>query len=711
MLELDAKLKINKDLIQAPNLTDRFDEEDLTRIGKLVWEGYRRDRFSRFAWENRMSAAMDLAMQMTRAKNFPWPNCANVVFPLVTISALQFSARTYANIIQGTNVVRYRTLSANGDKLLSDRAKRLGRHMSWQVLEQDEGWEEQHDRLFINLAIVGSAFIKTYFDPALGYPVSELVMSKDLVIDYFAKSTECAARKTHEFSIYHNDIYERMARGVYRKAFDEPWFTNAPATEPTYGDLDTDKRLGKALPATDKDSAYRFLEQHRWLDLDRDGYAEPYTVTIEKVSKKVQRIVARFEDESDVEKINNRIAHIKPTEYFTKYSFIPSPDGGIYDLGFGVFLGPINEAVNSGINQMLDFGTMQNSLGGLLARGAKIRGGVYTMTPWEWKRVDMSGDDIKKSIYMWPDRSPPDFMLKLIGVLIEYANRVAGTVDATVGENPGQNTPASTYQGMSEQGMQTYKMCFKRLWRSMKKEFQKRFELNRVFLPTTENFGSGNEVIRREDYTGPSQYIAPVANPNITSVMMRTQQAIAVKQSSMTTPGYDIDEVEVRFLETLEVEDVRVIYPGPGQVQKGHEHIDPKSAVEQMKQQGVQMKVQMEKMKWANELMEEQRLNNAKIKLLEAQAMKAAADANAVMAAQKIEAFEQLIELHSAYSEQLNKRIQALLGEGGGDDSGSNNEQGGVRQLEKPGGDQEDQSVSLKVPGGSEVAVGGGSVQ
>ena len=65
-----------------------------------------------------MNAAMDFALQVQKVKSFPWPNCSNVVFPLITIAALQFSARSYSNIIQGTDVVRYRTLGKDPDGTL-----------------------------------------------------------------------------------------------------------------------------------------------------------------------------------------------------------------------------------------------------------------------------------------------------------------------------------------------------------------------------------------------------------------------------------------------------------------------------------------------------------------------------------------------------------------------------------------------------------------
>jgi chaperonin GroES len=42
----------------------------------------------------------------------------------------------------------------------------------------------------------------------------------------------------------------------------------------------------------DEDSPHLFIEQHRRLDLDGDGYAEPYIVTVHLRSSKTVRIVA-----------------------------------------------------------------------------------------------------------------------------------------------------------------------------------------------------------------------------------------------------------------------------------------------------------------------------------------------------------------------------------------------------------------------------------
>jgi chaperonin GroES len=707
MLKLKSTLKVNKEMIMSPNLTDRLTSDDLDSLGTVVWEGYNRDKMSRQKWETRNAAAMDLAMQISEPKTFPWPGCSNVVFPLISIAALQFSARSYANIIQGTNVVRYRVIGKD-EGPARERAIRIGRHMSWQVLEQDLSWEEQHDRLLINLAIVGTNFVKSRFDPGLGYPVDELVMARDLVLDYWAKSVDDAARVTQCIPLYRNEIHERAVRGLFRDVRKDVWFSQAPALETSTGQAQSDRRSGIVYTQPDEAGAYRTLEQHCWFDLDKDGYAEPYIVTLEETSKKVLRLAARF-DEEDVEHTasGNEILRIKPTQYFTKYSFIPSPDGGVYDLGFGTFLGPINEAVNSGINQILDAGTMQNSTGGFLGRGAKIRGGVYTMVPWSWARVDSTGDDLRKNIVPFPERKTSDVMFQLLGLLIEYANRIAGTTDATVGENPGQNTPASTFQGMTEQGLQTYGMIFKRVWRSMKEEFKKRYELNRKFTPFKENFGSGEDFIRREDYSGNPDQVAPVANPRVTSTIMRLQQAITVKQSAMTTPGYAIPEVEKDFLMALEVEGIDRLYPGPDMVPPLP---NPKLQVEMAKIEGMKLKIQAEQQQWSNELMESRRLNNAKIAQLEAQAAKLMAEANGAGDEAKmkgielqLKALDQMIQSHKDYGDMVNERIKAL--------SGSSTDGSGASGVEGKPGDSSNPDVSVEMPGGTKVSVGNGQVQ
>lgn len=703
LLHLDKKLVINKNLIDSPNLCDRLSDEDLTRIGQATWEGYRRDEISRIPWMRRMEAAMDLAMQIQKDKNFPWQGCSNVIFPLVTVATLQFSARSYSNIIQGNEVVHYRVAGEDPTGQLIQRADRIARHMSWQVLEEDSAWEEQHDRLLINLGIVGCNFVKTHFSSSKVHNVSELVMARDLVIDYWAKSVEDCARKTHLIPLYRNEIYEKVQKGIFRNVLDEDWYQSTPSQPQQFNKVLQDNRQGHTPPPADEDTPFRTLEQHRLLDLDGDGYSEPYVVTIEEGSKKVLRIVARFDREEEIDrKADRTIISIKPTEYFTKYSFIPAPDGGIYDVGFGVLLGPLNEAVNSGINQLLDSGTMQNSIGGFLGRGAKIRGGVYTMAPWEWKRVDSTGDDLRKSLVPYPERQPSTVMFQLLGLLISYTERVSGATETMTGENPGQNTPAYNMQNMMEQGMQVYKTIFKRVWRSMKGEFKKLHQLNAVYLPNRQSFGTKGNFILREDYKSNSDHVVPVADPNLTSDAQRYNQAQAIRAAAQQVPGYDIVAVEKNFLRAMRVDQIDVFYPGPDKVPPLP---NPRASVEELKLKTKQMQFEYEKQKWTAELMEERKLNAAKIELIKAEITALLADATIAERMQKLKAFEVALEAMNRHDELLNERIQSMLAQGKSDE-GNDSVAGAVQSVESRPGDSGGVPAAAGMEGGAEGAMG-----
>lgn len=672
--KLSRKLILNADVAKAPNLVDRFSEDDLVLLGNRAWSGYQRDKFSRQKWEKRMEAAMDLAMQIQKDKSFPWPGCSNVVFPLVTIATLQFSSRSYENIIQGTDIVKYRVTGQDPDQRLREQADRIGRHMSWQVLEEDSAWEEQHDKLLINLGIVGCNFIKTYWNSALKCSVSELVMARDLVLNYKAKSVETAARKTQIIEMSRNDVYERIVNKTFKNVLDSEWFNSVPAPPPDMSNLEQLNRQGLTPSQPDEDSPFRMYEQHCLLDLDQDGYAEPYILTIEEQTKTVMKLAARWEREEDVDRTDfpsttSKIRKIRATEYYTKYGFIPAPDGGIYDVGFGILLGPLNESVNSGINQLLDGGTMANSNGGFLARGVKIRGGVYTMAPWEWKRVDSTGDDLRKSMVQFPVRDPSDVMFKLLGLLIEYTDRLAGTTESQVGINPGQNTPAETSRNTAESGARVYKGIYKRVWRSMKEEFKKKHQLNALFLPSRMGFGTGGSFVTQEDYRSNPDLVIPAADPNIVSDAQRVTQAGMMREGAHSVPGYDVAAVEKNWLRALKIDAIDHFYPGPDKVPPLP---NPKAAIEQLKLQGVQMKLEHDKQMFIMELMAARQKTQAEVVKLYAEVGKLLAETQTEQVKAKVEAFSAMVEAFKAHNEMLTQQIEAAQGgKDGGDKRGS----------------------------------------
>ena len=684
MLELSKKLYLNDGAITAPNLCDRFAAEDLEKTGNCAHEGYLRDRQSRYKWERRVQAAMDLAMQVQKDKNFPWPGCSNIAFPLITIGALQFHSRAYPGIFPDAQVAKVRVIGADADGSKILRAERISTHMSWQCMEEDTSWEEQKDRLLINLPIVGCCFTKSYYNAEKKRNCTETVLAQDLVLDYWAKSVESCPRKTHVIPMFRNQLHSGIQRGIYRDVSKEPWYGRpAPERANLPADVRRDNRLGLTLPPTDHTTPYMMLEQHVDLDLDQDGYAEPYIITIEESSKAVLRIVTGFDRREDIQRnTNGSIISIRRSEYFTKYEFIPSPDGGVYGVGFGILLGPLNESTNSLVNQLVDAGTISVTAGGFLGRGAKMRSGMQTFAPLEWKRVDASGDDLRKSIFPLPVREPNAVLFNLLSLLINYVERLSGTTDPMVGENPGQNTTAETMRTMVQEGQRIYSAVFKRIWRSLKEEFKKLYILNAVYMPVRKNFGGG-QIALREDYLGNPDEISPAADPRVVSDQMQITQAQLLKAAAATTPGYNIEEVERRYLKAIKIDGVEKLYPG---VKATGAPKDPKVQIAELKAQADMQRLQVEQQRWVIEMQEEVRMNDAQIAKIAADIQIAKETLTGDVADRQINLLNSIVGLLKTRNEAALGKIEAALKMMELRNEAGSGESGNVRRLARAPG-------------------------
>ena len=646
VVQPDIKMKI-KDILASNNVAEHLGDDQLQKIGMDVVHNFEVDKQSRIDWEKRIEDSMELALQVVKKKSFPWPNASNIKFPLITIAALQFHSRAYPALLPGTDVVKCRPLRDDADGELIKICDRISSHMSYQVLEEDEGWEDNMDRVLITQPIIGCAFKKSYYDPFLKHNVSENILAKDLVVHYFTKSLDTAQRISHVIYQSKNDVYERVARGLYLDVLsgDEAKGTQDSLT------ISRDKSQGVHEPEQDSDKPYEMIEHHCWLDLDGDGYEEPYIVVVHRDSKKVLRIVARFfVDSVELDK-KGKVVRITPECYFTKYPFIPSPDGGFYDLGFGSLLGPLNESINTAINQIVDAATLSNTGGGFLSRGVKFRGGALSFAPGEWKQVDSTGDDLSKGIVPLPIREPSQVLYNLLTLLINYGERIGGAIDILVGENPGQNTPAATSQTMVEQGMKIFNGIYKRTYRSMKSEFRKLFRLNQLYY-------DGEGIAEPEDYTVSVKSIRPAADPNMTTdsaAVAQSGQLLSIANPNM----YNMYEVHKRALKAFKVADIEQVLPDP----KGPNALPPPPPPEKV--QEAQVKAEVKKLdidtKFKSQLMsimQEAEVNKAKIAHLEAQALLFEAQAAGVADGHQIAKIQMQLEAAKTHHEAVMQSAQ-----------------------------------------------------
>jgi chaperonin GroES len=659
-MELDVKLDISK-LVSSPNIAEMLDERALNTLGSRVVSEFDTDKESRSVWEQRVEEAMKLALQVAEAKSFPWSGASNVKFPLITIAALQFHSRAYPALVPAGELVKIdHDIIASTDPAVQDenqaRNKRVQKHMSYQLLKEDENWESEMDKVLITVPIVGCAFKKTYWDFNEDHPKSENVLAKDFVVSYWTKSLHDCDRQTHVLYLSTNDVLSRQRRGLWLDVK-----LGRPILQPQ-DDLTVaqDKQQGTEDYNTDSGTPYEFLEQHRWEDLDGDGYKEPYIITVHRPTKKVVRVVANYFESSIKRNIKDEIINIKAESYFTKYSFIPSPDGGYYDIGFGILLGPLNESINTIINQLIDTGTMANTAGGFLSRGIKVRGGNYNFAPLEWKHVDSTGEDLSKGIYPLPVREPSQVLYTLLTTLVNYGERIVGSTDIMVGENVGQNTPATTSQTMVDQGMKVFSGIFKRIYRALNSELRKVYRLNQLYLSDEYKF-AGN-VVLASDYKDSSVDLRPAADVQVISDTQRIMQAEALKQTALAVPGFNVYNVMKRYLEALKVPNIEEVLPDPsGPNALPPPGPDTKILVEQIKAQERKLSLETKFKLGIAKLQNEAELNKAKIIKMEAEAAKALEEAGGVRAGHDIAMLQTQLGAAKAHQDGILRSIDMLM--------------------------------------------------
>lgn len=571
-------------LIDSNNIADDLKEEDLKKIGTTVFDGYESDLKSRSVWEEDLEKWTKLALQIVDEKTFPWKGASNVKYPLLSTAAMQFNARAYPSLVPADNkVVKCRAIGADPQGLKAERARRVSVHMSYQVTEEMEDWEEDMDRLLLVLPITGTAFKKTYWDSSLQRNCSKLVFPTDLVVNYWAKSLEEAERKTEIIPISKRKLKERQLQGIYR---------DCKLPDPVIDSTDEQRqdRQGFVNPDQDETTPYMLLEQHGFLDLDEDGYAEPYVILIEKHSKEVLRITPRYQSDDVVMDDKQKVVKITPFEHYTKFSFVPNPDGGFYDIGFGRLLGSINASADTLVNQLIDSGTLNNLQSGFIGKGLRIRMGENTFTPGEWKAVNATGDDIKKQIFPLPTKEPSPVLMNLLQFLLQSGKELASVAEIFVGKMPGQNTPATTTMATIEQGMKVFTAVYKRIFRALTKEYRKLYKLNYRYLNPQQYIEVIDEQIEQSDYAGPENDIVPAADPQATMAQEKLTKAQNLMQL-MSLGTLDPMQVTAYLLEAFEIPNAEQFI-----IQQPQQAPDPKAQLAQMegelKQQEHGMKMQ-----------------------------------------------------------------------------------------------------------------------
>lgn len=556
-LEPSEDLTVEMILHEDKNLLDLLDQDEINRIQRQCIDGYGIDMTSRDTWFQNKEDAIKLAKQIQEEKTYPWPDASNVKYPLLTVACLQFNARAYPAIVSGKNIAKATVNGADPAGEKKAKADRISRHLSWQILFDIPGWEENMDKLLIYIPCVGMAFKKTYYCPTSKKNRSDFVLADNVVFNYDVKDFNNCNRITHVFKLYPNEILERQRAGIFTK------FDLYPETDGTNDEENKEKR------SHDDDGPHVFLEQHTWFDLDEDGYKEPYVITLHKDTGKAVRMMPRYTP-IDVERNEEgEIIRINAINYFTKYGFIPNPDGSAHDIGFGDILMPINETVNTTLNMMMDAGTLQNVGGGFIGSGVRMPGGPIRRRLGEYIQVGAPGTELRSNLVEINHPGPSPALFNLLGMLIEAGKDISSVKDIMTGQQAVSNTPASTTLALIEQGMKTFTAIFKRIHRSFGEELRKLSKLNGIYLDPKRyfTFQDMQQQVLQDDYQDSDLDVTPVADPSVVSDVQKMAIAEALMPFAQD-PDFNPQAIKQRYLEALGVDDIPSIMATPEQQQQ-----------------------------------------------------------------------------------------------------------------------------------------------
>ena len=572
-------------VVEAGGIAYALDEQTLNKLGADVVQDYEADKVSRSEWEERAEKALKRAAQeQPEAKDYPFPGCSNVSYPLLTVAALQFQARAYPAIVKNDEAVSVKVFGVVPEidpmaeqqaqaaqqaeqagqavppeaqqaiqqvqahqqavanrRRKTRRAKRVADYLNYQLFYEIEHWEADTDAMLFALPIVGCAFRKTYVDPDTQKVTNRYVPAMNVVVPQSARDLETTPRITEEMhDVYPYQIKQRVFSGAYLD-----WNLDLN---------DGEDQCGRKL-----------IEQYRLVDLDEDGLEEPYIITVDCDSSKVLRIepgwVRRWPENTDEPAV--RFERYQP---YTLYSFIPDPKGRFYPIGFGHLLDPITDIVNTTINQMVDAGHAQIAGGGFIAGGLRLQGAgqtnAFRWRPGEYKVVNAAPGQLQASIYERTFPNPSAVAMSMLELMLGAAKEITATSDVITGQAPA-SAPVGTTMALIEQGLQVFTAIYKRMFRSAKGEYRTLYESISAWGDPEDYLEviDDPEADFAADFSPVGKDVVPVSDPTVATKMQ--QMAKAQLLLGQVGQGLNDREIRLRAFRAFDIDDPETLVPMP----------------------------------------------------------------------------------------------------------------------------------------------------
>ena len=538
------------------NLAEFLDESILVEIGSELEGQYKDYRSSRQDWEMAYTNGLELLGFKYERRTEPFRNASGVTHPVLAESVTQFQSQAYKELLPADGPVRTQIVGLI-DSQKEQQSERVRDFMNYQIMTVMKEYEPEFDQMLFYLPLSGSTFKKVYYDAILGRAVSKFIPAEDLVVPYSATSLDDADAIIHVLKISENDLRKQQVSGFYK---------DVELGEPAIK-TDTIKEKERELEGVRierQDSIYTLLECHVNLDIegfeDKDlqtgeptGIKLPYIVTIEESSREVLSIRRNYKTDDPLK---------NKTNYFVHFKFLPGL--GFYGFGLIHMIGGLSRTATQALRQLLDAGTLSNLPSGFKMRGIRVRDDAQPIQPGEFRDVDAPGGNLRDAFMPLPFKEPSATLLQLMGIVVQAGQRFASIADMQVGDG-NQNAAVGTTMALLERGSRVMSAIHKRLYASLKNEFELLAKVFATYLPPTYPYDvvGGTREIKAADFDEKID-ILPVADPNIFSQSQRINLAQTEMQLAMSNPQmHNLYQVYRTMYEAIGVKNIDLILPPP----------------------------------------------------------------------------------------------------------------------------------------------------
>ena len=551
------------------NLAEFLPEDILGKLGSELMGNYQDYKMSRKDWEKSYTDGLDLLGFKYNDRTEPFKGASGATHPVLAEAVTQFQALAYKELLPADGPVRTQVMGVSTPEKIQ-QSQRVEDYMNYEVMNNMTDYEPDFDQLLFYLPLAGSAFKKIYYDEVEGKAVSKFVPADDIVVPYTATSLNDAESIIHMVRMSENDLRKQQVGGFYKEVDIEP----GPQNE---SEADKKERELAGESKTKDANVFTLLEFHTELDLegfedvDQDGEPTgikvPYVVTIEEASKEILSIRRNYEIGDPLKKKIN---------YFVHFKFLPGL--GFYGFGLIHMIGGLSRTATAALRQLLDAGTLSNLPAGFKMRGIRIRDDAQGIQPGEFRDVDAPGGNLRDAFMPLPFKEPSQTLLQLMGVVVQAGQRFASIADLQVGDG-NQGAAVGTTVALLERGSRVMSAIHKRLYSSLKQEFNLLARVFKLYLPPEYPYDviGGERVIKQKDFDDRVD-ILPVADPNIFSQTQRISLAQSEMQLAASNPQiHNMYEVYRNMYEALGVKNIDSILKKPVQPSPKDpalEHID-----------------------------------------------------------------------------------------------------------------------------------------